>query len=190
MPKKFKLKRPGRLIIISGPSGVGKDSVISRIRFLNKSISLSVSVTTRPMRPGEKDGVSYHFISVDEFERKIENDEFLEYAMYCGNYYGTLKRPIMSALDSRRDIILKIDVEGAEKVRKLGLNCVSIFITPPKFSDLEERINTRGVSDNEEVNKRLERVAYELEKSKDYKYVVVNDLVDNCAHEILGILEY
>lgn len=190
MPKKFKSKRPGRLVIISGPSGVGKDSVISRIRFLNKSISLSVSATTRPMRPGEKNGVSYHFISTDEFEEKIKNDEFLEYAMYCGNYYGTLKRPIMSALDSRRDIILKIDVEGAEKVRKLGLNCVSIFISPPKFSDLEDRINTRGVSDGEEVSERLERVSYELEKSKEYDHVIINDLVDSCAREILEILEY
>ena len=188
MTKKNKL--PGRLIIISGPSCVGKDSVISRIRFLNKSLSYSISFTTRSIRPGEKDGVSYHFVSVEDFERKIANNEFLEYAKYCDNYYGTLGKPVLSAINSGRDIVLKIEVEGAEKVRSLGLNGLSIFISHPSFDELKERISVRGVGTEDDVSKRLERVNYEMEKSKDYDFVVVNDLVDRCAHEILDILGY
>ena len=189
MAKKIKVRRPGRLIIISGPSGVGKDSAISRIRWLNKRILLSISFTTRPMRPGEKDKKSYNFVSVEEFEDKIKNDEFLEYTKYCDNYYGTLKSPIVSALNSKHDIILKIDVDGAEKVKKSGLNCISIFISPPSFNELKDRINTRGLSEGDLIDKRLERLSYELEKSKSYDYIVVHDKVDSCVDEILEILE-
>lgn len=183
-------KRLGHLIILSGPSGVGKDSVISRIRFLNKQIYASVSFTTRPIRVGEKDGASYHFISEEEFKNKINNNDFLEYTSYCGYYYGTLKKTVVDAVNSGRDIILKIDVDGAAKVRTLGINCISIFISPPSFDDLKERIRIRGTDHIEMIQDRLKRVEYEMSQAKNYDYVVVNDLVDKCAHEILEILGY
>jgi len=188
MSKKF--KRIGHLVVLSGPSGVGKDSVISRIRFLNKQISVSISFTTRPIRAGERDGSSYHFISKDEFENKINNGDFLEYTSYCGYYYGTLKKTVVDAVNSGRDIILKIDVDGAAQVKKLGINCISVFIAPPSFDELKERIRIRGVDHGEAVQDRLDRVSYEMEQAKNYDYVVTNDLVDSCAHQILDILGY
>ena len=173
------------LIIISGPSGVGKDSVISRIQNIDSKISLAISATTRKMRLGEKDGVNYHFLSRENFEKKIENSEFLEYTEYCGNYYGTLKRPIDKAIKSGRKIILKIDVQGAGKIRRVYDDCFSIFILPPSMEALKERITLRNLDSKDDLELRLKRAIIEMENACDYDFVVKNDMVDSCAKEII-----
>ena len=173
------------LIVISGPSGVGKDSVITKMRHLDPSISLSVSATTRSPRFGEQDGIDYHFLSKEEFEKKIENSEFLEYAKYCGNYYGTFKHPIQKAINSGRRIILKIDVQGAEKVRSIYPNCFSVFILPPSLEELKERILLRQLDDLKSVDLRLSQAKKEIPQAKFYSFSVENDFVDICAHKIL-----
>ena len=174
------------LIIISGPSGVGKDSVITRIRHLDPSISLSVSATTRLPRFGEVDGIDYHFLSKKEFESKIKNSEFLEYAEYCGNYYGTLKYPIDRAIQLEKKIILKIEVQGAFKVRDFYPECLSVFIAPPSMSTLRERISSRNLDDDHSVGLRLKKAKYEISQSKYYDFVVENDTTDACARKILN----
>lgn len=181
----MKVKKNG-LIIISGPSGVGKDSVITRIRHLDPSILLSISATTRAPREGEIDGVSYRFVSEDDFKVRIENSEFLEYVKYCGNYYGTLKRPIDKAIHSRRKIILKIDVQGAIKVRGLYPGCLSIFILPPDMESLQERISLRNSDDQGSVALRLKRAESEIANAKFYDIIVENNTVDSCARRILN----
>ena len=173
------------LIIISGPSGVGKDSVINRIQSIDSKIVLAISVTTRKMRSGEKDGVNYHFLSRENFEKKIANSEFLEYSEYCGNYYGTLKRPIEKAISSGRKIMLKIDIQGAEKIRKIYNDCFSIFILPPSIEALKERIISRNLDSEHDLNLRLERAVTEIKSACDYDFVVENDIVDVCAKKIL-----
>ena len=174
------------LIIISGPSGVGKDSVITRMRHLVPSLTLSVSATTRPPRDGEVDGLNYHFLERDVFESKIENSEFLEYAEYCNNYYGTFKRPVEKAITSGRRIILKIDVKGAAKVRQIYPHCFSVFILPPSLDSLRDRILLRQLDDLDSVDLRLSKASKEIEQSKFYDFSVENNVVDTCARKILN----
>lgn len=178
----------GNLIIISGPSGVGKDSVIHRILELDPSISLSVSCTTRRLRENEKDGHDYFFVTRGEFEKKIDNSEFLEYAEYCGNYYGTPRQPIEECLDNGKSIILKIDVQGAEKIRSNFDRCLRIFIFPPSWKDLRGRISLRNSETQKDLDSRLKRAKLEIEQSVNYDYIVVNDVVDYCANRILNII--
>ena len=178
----------GNLIVISGPSGVGKDSVIHRILELDPSISLSVSCTTRHLRENEEDGHDYFFVTRGEFEKKIDNSEFLEYAEYCGNYYGTPRQPIEECLCAGKSIILKIDVQGAEKIRPNLRECLRIFILPPSLQDLRERILLRNSESQENLDSRLKRAKFEIERSVNYDYVVVNDVVDYCANKILNII--
>lgn len=174
------------LIVISGPSGVGKDSVITKVRHLDPSLSLSVSATTRPPRDGEHSGSSYHFLTREVFEQKVENSEFLEYAKYCGHYYGTFKRPIEKAIKSGRRIILKIDVQGAAKVKQIYPGCLSIFILPPSLESLKERILLRQLDDSVSMQSRLAQADEEISHSSSYDYSVVNETVDTCAHKVLN----
>lgn len=178
----------GNLIVISGPSGVGKDSVIHRILELDPSISLSISCTTRRLRENEQNGCDYVFITKEEFEKKIDNSEFLEYAEYCGNYYGTLKQPIEKCLAAGKSIILKIDVQGAEKIKSNFDRCLRIFILPPSWKDLKERISLRNSETQKDLDSRLKRAKLEMEQSVNYDYIVVNDVVDYCANKILNII--
>lgn len=174
------------LIIISGPSGVGKDSVINKIKSLDNKISVAISVTTRKMRLGETDGVSYHFLSREEFETKIKNSEFLEYSEYCGNYYGILTKPIEKAINSERKIILKIDIQGAEKIRKIYNDNFSIFILPPSIEVLKQRIISRNLDSKDDLNLRLKRAIIEIKNSYKYDFIVKNDTVEECAEKILN----
>jgi guanylate kinase len=178
----------GNLIVISGPSGVGKDSVIHRILELDPSISLSISCTTRRLRENEKNGCDYVFITKEEFKKKIDNSEFWEYAEYCGNYYGTLKQPIEKCLAAGKSIILKIDVQGAEKIKSNFDRCLRIFILPPSWKDLKERISLRNSETQKDLDSRLKRAKLEMEQSVNYDYIVVNDVVDYCANKILNII--
>ncbi len=184
----MKDKKPGRLFIISAPSGTGKSTVIQKLMETRPNLYFSVSATTRPPRPGEKDGLSYRFINHEQFEELIRSDELLEHAEYVGNYYGTPKAPVLEHIGSGNDIILDIDVQGCKQVKKAMPEAVTIFIVPPSLEELERRLRSRGTDSEEKMQKRLERAITELGEKDTYDYVVVNDSVEKAAQEILEIM--
>ena len=148
----------------------------------------SVSCTTRAPRPGEVDGVNYTFISREEFQARIERGEFLEYAEYVGNYYGTSMTVIREKLEQGVDVLLDIEVQGAAKVRERLPDAASVFIVPPSFEELAQRLRGRGTDSEEKIQKRLETARREAKEIKNYDYIVVNDTVDHAAQEVLAIL--
>jgi len=178
----------GLLIVISGPSGAGKGTVCRALRKLNPNVELSVSVTTRPPRPGEREGVNYFFRTREEFERMIENGEFLEYAEVYGNYYGTLKSYVYERLSAGKDIVLEIDIQGALSVKNKFDNAVFVFILPPSMEELKRRITKRGTESQEELLKRFNSAYQELNFITRYNYVVVNDIVEIAAKKIDAII--
>jgi len=178
----------GTLIILSGPSGSGKDTVLSELLQRNEKIQLSVSATTRNPRRGEIDGVHYFFISKEDFEKKIENNEMLEYAVYGDNYYGTPKGPVDSWLNAGKTVILKIEVQGAEKIRKMYPDAISIFILPPSMETLEHRIRKRESEKEDEIIKRLAIAKSEIARADEYEYAVINDVLDVALSDINAII--
>ena len=185
----LKKQRKGELIVLSGPSGVGKSTVIAELLSDRRDIYFSVSYTTRAPRVGEADGVNYNFVTRSEFERMIHHGELLEYAEYVGNYYGTSLRTIQEKLDQGIDVLLDIEVQGAAKVREKCPDAVLIFIIPPSLEELSRRLYQRNTDTSEEIGRRLERARLECRESVCYDYLVVNDNVMNAAHEIRSILE-
>ncbi len=177
------------LVVISGPSGSGKDTVVKRLMELHPEIELSISATTREIRPGEKDGVNYVYLTKEEFERRIRDDEILEYAQYCGNYYGTPKSEVDKRLDNGTTVILVIEVIGAGNVKRIYPGAVTIFVRPPSYGELEDRLRGRGTESEEEIQKRLARAVEEMEYAVDYDEVVVNDKIDECAQEIYALIQ-
>ena len=180
----------GLLVVVSGPAGSGKGTV-NRILMDHPDYAFSVSATTRAPRPGEVDGVNYHYISVEEFERRIAADELLEYTKYCGNYYGTLKRETEAVLESGKNLILEIEVEGAMNVRRLcSESAVLIMLLPPTYAVQEQRLRGRGTETEDVIQKRLERTKEELEYLSQYDYVVYNydGCAEACAEEIHSIV--
>ena len=178
----------GKLFIISGPSGSGKDTVLSCLLSKHPEIKLSISSITRPMRNGEVEGQKYHFISREEFESMIENDQLLEHNVFVGNYYGTPKQPVIDAIKNGIDMILEIDVNGAAQIREKMPEAVSIFIMPPSYRELERRLIGRGTDSIEIIEKRLSSALKEIARADEYDYVVTNDIVDNCVDNILHII--
>ncbi len=184
--------KKGILIVISGPSGSGKGTVIKRLMELDRSFVYSVSATTRAPREGEKNGVNYYFIDKDDFRRRIDADMMLEYAEYCGNYYGTPKKEVNENLAKGRSVILEIEVAGAMQIKKKCPDAVLLMITPPDYATLEARLRGRGDDVPEEViRKRLDTAKVELSHLSEYDYVVVNgdNMVDTAAHDIIGVVE-
>ncbi len=179
----------GKLVVYTGYSGVGKGTVMKRLRELDDKVKLSVSCTTRKPREGERDGVEYYFVTKDEFERLIGEDGFLEYAEYCDNYYGTPEKAVDEMLDKGYNVFLEIEVQGGMQVMKKRPDCVSIFIVPPSMEELEKRLRTRGTEDEQTILKRLAAVEEEKKYKKFYQHSVLNDDVDRAAKEILSILE-
>ena len=180
----------GLLVVISGPAGSGKGTV-NQILLERPDFVFSVSATTRAPRPGEVDGVNYHYISVEEFERRIAADELLEYTKYCGNYYGTLKRETEAVLESGKNLILEIEVEGAMNVKRLcPESAVLIMLLPPTYSVQEQRLRGRATETEEVILKRLERAKEEMEFLPQYDYVVYNydGRIEECAEEIRSIV--
>ncbi|MCI8360619.1 MAG: guanylate kinase [Clostridiales bacterium] len=171
----------GTLFIVSGPSGSGKDTVLGRLLALHPEVRLSISSITRPMREGEREGEKYHFISREEFEALLAADALLEHNVYLGNYYGTPRRPVEEALAAGRDIILEIDVNGADKVRDLMPEAVSVFIMPPSLAALEQRLSGRGTEDAATVRGRLKEAVGEIARAASYDYIVVNDDLDEAV---------
>lgn len=162
------------LVIISGPSGVGKDAIISKLRDLHSSLHYTVTVTTRPKREGEIDGVHYHFISESHFKKMLENDELLEWALVYGNYYGMPKEQIKQALQKGLDVIIKADVQGASTIRKLVPEAVLIMVVPPSMEKLEERLRNRNTDTDHDINLRVETAYKEISFLPLFDYVVVN----------------
>ena len=176
-----------KLFVISGASGVGKSTVLAKVMGERTDLRFSVSATTRKMRDGEVDGESYYFVSKDKFLDMIEKHEFLEYDVHMDNYYGTPKSQLEDKLQYG-SVILDIEPNGAFNVRKEKDDAVLIFIAPPSLEELERRLRGRGDTSEEQIQIRQARVAWEMEQSKQYDYVVVNDVVERCAAEILEII--
>ena len=184
MRKKSKKMNKGRLYVFSGPSGVGKDTVLSR-----SDLTKSVSATTRAPREGETDGVDYYFVTKEQFETLIREGGMLEYTVYAGNYYGTPKAPVEAWLSEGKDVILKIEVDGGAQIKTLMPESIGIFILPPSKEELERRLRMRGTDSEEAVQKRLSAALNELSCAERYDYRVVNDDLDLCVDEILAILK-
>lgn len=180
----------GLLVILSGPSGCGKDTVIDELRKENDRVVVSISSTTRERRECEVDGVNYNFLKRDEFEKLIAADEVLEYAEYNGNYYGTPVKPLETMLDEGKIVILKIEVQGAEKVmKKLGDKVVSIFLLPPSFAELENRLRLRNTETEDQLMSRLNIARDEVCCAVNYDYTVANDNLSVAVKDILSIFK-
>lgn len=181
-------KRKGSLFIITGPSGAGKGSVLSRVLPSLENVFLSVSATTREPRPGEEDGVNYYFISRERFDEMVERGELLEHAEYVGNCYGTPEGPVNRRLEDGQDVILEIEVQGALIVKEKRPDAVLVFIVPPSFDILERRLRNRGTEAEEVVEKRLQKARAECAHMGDYDFIVVNDLLDDAVRDLSAII--
>lgn len=177
----------GKLIVISGASGVGKGTVLGKMMEKRKDLQFSVSATTRPPRPNEVDGVHYYFITKEQFQDMIAKGEFLEYDAHAANYYGTPRRQAEEKC-WKGHVLLDIEPKGAAQVRKSDPDAVLIFIMPPSMQELERRLRGRGDTPEDQIALRMERAVWEMEQRGWYDYVVVNDDADRCADEILHIL--
>jgi guanylate kinase len=180
--------RKGKTFIVSGPSGVGKSTVLRALLERRPNVYFSVSATTRDPRPGELDGVHYHFMDVDSFRKWIAKEQFLEYAEYVGNFYGTPKRYVDEAMEQGKDVILDIEVQGAIQVTSKRPDAVRIFIAPPSWSELERRLTERGTDSPEKIQKRLLRAKVEFQTAHTYDYFVINDTVENAVGELNAIM--
>lgn len=179
----------GMLVLFSGPSGVGKDTVLDIILDKDERLQRSISLTTREKRSGEIDGEDYYFITKDEFSNMVESGQVLEYAQYGENIYGTPKAPVDKWLKEGKTVILKIEVKGAQKIRELYPDALSIFLLPPSMQVLEDRIRTRGTESEQDIQKRLEIAKNEILRSADYDFVVVNDDIDEASNNVLDIIK-
>ena len=180
--------KKGKTFIISGPSGVGKSTVLSALLERRPNVYFSVSATTRDPRPGELDGIHYHFMDVDSFRKWIAMDQFLEYAEYVGNFYGTPKRFVDEAMEQGKDVILDIEVQGAIQVTSKRPETVRIFIAPPSWAELERRLTERGTDSKDKIQKRLLRAKVEFQTAHTYDYFVINDTVENAVKELDAIM--
>ncbi|MBE6928214.1 MAG: guanylate kinase [Ruminococcaceae bacterium] len=178
----------GKIIVLSGPSGVGKGTVLREVMRNRSDLQFSVSATTRPIRPNEVNGENYWFMDKAQFEQLISDDALLEYVTYADNYYGTPIKPVEEAMDNGIHVVLEIEVQGAMKLFERRDDVISIFIAPPSFEELKRRLLGRGDTAQQIAEKRLRIARWECEAAKKYKYVVVNDDVQRAASEIDAIL--
>lgn len=184
------MKTKGLLIIMSGPSGVGKGTIREKLmKDKDFNLSFSVSMTTRKMRPGEVNGREYYFVTREEFMENVKNGNLLEWAEYVGNCYGTPKNKVQELLNEGKNVLLEIEVNGASSVISKMPDVVSIFIAPPSFDELANRLRGRGTESEEVINERVERARKELKFEKQYKYVVVNDDLDKAVNRVKEIIE-
>ncbi len=177
----------GKLIVFSAPSGCGKGTMLAEI-LKNDNYRCSISATTRKPRRGEKNGVNYYFITNEEFEQKIKENAFLEYAGYCDHYYGTLISEVDDYLNQGIDVILEIEVQGALNVMKKRPEAISIFVAPPSINELRRRLKKRNTESNEVIEKRISEATNELAQAKNYNYIIVNDVLENAISDFFSIM--
>ena len=182
------MAKQGLLVVISGPSGTGKGTIVKELLSGSDPIMLSVSATTRKPRVGEVNGVNYYFVSRDEFTHLVETDGMLEYAEYCGNCYGTPRKPVEDALDGGRDVLLEIEVQGALQIKQKCPECVTLFILPPSVEELEHRLRGRGTEDEDTIRDRMNQLERELSFVSQYDYAVVNDDLQEALDDVRAIL--
>ena len=178
----------GRLFIVSGPSGSGKDTILDGLFKVFPDIKFSISCITRDARKGDGDKKKYNFISREEFEKMIKNDELLEYNKYLDNYYGTPKAPIIKAIENGDDMIIEVDVNGAYNIKKVLPECVSIFILPPSLDVLKTRLESRKTETPEKITARLEQARLEIPRAKEFDYVVVNNKLEDVIKDFVNII--
>ena len=183
------MKNLKKLIIITGPSGVGKGTVVKELLARNKDIWLSISATTRNPRIGEKDGENYYFISDEKFKDMIDKKEFLEWAQFAGNYYGTPLSTVNEKIEKGFIVLLEIEVEGAKQIKEKFPESLSIFLLPPSKAELEKRIRNRGTEKEEAIDKRLSRADYEIASSDEFDFVLTNHDVDETVKEVFKIIK-
>ena len=181
-------KKRGTLFVISAPSGTGKTTLIKRLLSSLDNVTFSISCTTRPKREGEKEGVDYYFVDEETFRSMIDRDEFLEYAVVYGNYYGTPKRPVLESLEKGIDVILDIDSKGARAVKEKLRDAVLIFIFPPSMEVLIERLRSRGTDSENVINRRIRDAKLEIEASIIYDYWILNDDLEKAYNELKSIV--
>lgn len=177
----------GRLIVFSAPSGCGKGTMLAEI-LKDKNFYCSISATTRNPRAGETDGVNYYFLKKEDFEKKIANNEFLEYACYCDNYYGTLVSEVESKLNDGINVILEIEVQGAMKIRSLRPDALFIFISPPSVDELRRRLRKRGTESEEIIEKRVSQAERELSFVSEYDYNIVNGALEDAINDFFAVI--
>src|SRR4051794_21822691 len=175
------------LLVVTGPSGVGKGTLIKRLRERLPQYDLSISATTRNPRPGEENGLDYHFLSLEEFEKRLARGEFLEHAMYAGNMYGTPRSELDRAQQAGKDVVLEIEVEGARQVREALPEAKQVFIAPPSDEALRERLEGRSTDSPEEIERRLTRAREELAAREEFGKVIVNDDLDRAVGELVAL---
>ena len=183
------MKNLKKLIIITGPSGVGKGTVVKELLDRNKDIWLSISATTRNPRVGEKDGLNYYFISEERFKDMIDKKEFLEWAQFAGNYYGTPLSTVNEKIEKGFVVLLEIEVEGAKQIKEKFPEALSIFLLPPSKEELEKRIRNRGTEKEEAIDRRLSRANYEIASSNQFDFVLTNHDVDETVKEVFKIIK-
>lgn len=184
----IKTKKQGLLIVLSGPSGSGKNTVCDEVKKNNKNIWESISMTSRKPRKGEIDGKSYYFVTEEEFKKNIEDDNMLEYAKFAGNYYGTPKKNIQKHLDKGDDVILVIEIQGALQIKQKVAHALFVFLLPPSMKELKRRLIDRNTESSSKVMERFERAYKEINELSKYNYVIVNDNVKDAAKKLESII--
>jgi guanylate kinase len=182
------MENQGKLVVITGPSGVGKGTIVKSLLAQNPQLFLSISATTRTPRDGEIDGVNYYFLSPEQFADMIEQSALLEWAEYAGNYYGTPKKPVEESIQKGKTIILEIEVLGARQIQKNFPSATRIFILPPSFSELETRLRGRGNDSDQAIVKRLAKAKEEIAVSDEFDYQVINDDLEKAIAQIENII--
>ena len=185
----IKSKKTGQVIVISSPSGGGKGTVIAELLKREKNLWLSVSTTSRPQRTNDIPGVTYNFVTKEDFEEKIKEDYFLEYTEYVGNYYGTPKGPIKEKLEQGIDVILEIEIEGASNIKKLLPESIFIFIMPPSIKTLVKRLKKRNTDSNDKLMERFHKTYKEINEVTKYNYVVINDDLEETVDKVASIIK-